>query len=58
VFEHVVEGVRWIPGKDKFLPDSHMYVVGKPESDDFSLVDCGLMIGLTSLRDRVRNPLR
>jgi hydroxyacylglutathione hydrolase len=43
VFEHVVEGVRWIPGKDKFLPDSHMYVVGKPESDDFSLVDCGLM---------------
>ena len=43
MFEHVVEGVRWIPGKDKFLPDSHMYVVGKPESDDFSLVDCGLM---------------
>lgn len=43
MFEHIVEGVRWIPGKDKFLPDSHMYVVGKPDSDDFSLVDCGLM---------------
>lgn len=43
MFERVVEGVRWIPGKDRFLPDSHMYVVGRPDSDDFSLVDCGLM---------------
>ncbi len=43
VFEHVVEGVRWIPGKDRFLPDSHMYVIGKSDSDEFSLVDCGLM---------------
>jgi hydroxyacylglutathione hydrolase len=43
VIENVVEGVRWIPGRDKFLPDSHMYVIGKPESQDITLVDCGLM---------------
>jgi hydroxyacylglutathione hydrolase len=43
VFERVVEGVQWIPGKDRFMPDSHMYVLGKPESKEFSLVDCGLM---------------
>jgi hydroxyacylglutathione hydrolase len=43
VIEKVIEGVRWIPGKDRFLPDSHMYVIGKMESKDFTLVDCGLM---------------
>ncbi|MBM3300101.1 MAG: MBL fold metallo-hydrolase, partial [Deltaproteobacteria bacterium] len=43
MIEKIVEGVQWIPGRDKFLPDSHMYVVGKPDSADFSLVDCGLM---------------
>lgn len=43
MIERVVEGVQWIPGRDKFLPDSHVYVIGKPESADFSLVDCGLM---------------
>ncbi len=41
--EQVIEGVWWIPGKDSFLPDSHMYVIGKPESQEFTLVDCGLM---------------
>ena len=39
----VVEGVKWIPGRDKFLPDSHVYLVGKPEFGDYSLVECGLM---------------
>jgi hydroxyacylglutathione hydrolase len=43
VIQEVVEGVRWIPGKDRFLPDSHVYVVGKVGREDFSLVDCGLM---------------
>jgi hydroxyacylglutathione hydrolase len=43
VFEKVVDGILWIPGRDKFLPDSHVYVVGKPDSADFSLVECGLM---------------
>ena len=43
MIESVVEGIRWIPGRDKFLPDSHVYVIGKPSSTDFTLVDCGLM---------------
>lgn len=43
MIEEVVEGVLWIPGQDSFLPDAHVYVIGKPGSGDFSLVDCGLM---------------
>lgn len=43
MFEQVIDGVLWIPGRDKFLPDSHVYVVGKPGSEDFTLVECGLM---------------
>lgn len=41
--EQVIDGVWWIPGRDSFIPDSHMYVIGKPESRDFTIVDCGLM---------------
>jgi glyoxylase-like metal-dependent hydrolase (beta-lactamase superfamily II) len=43
VIEKIVEGVYWIAGKDKFLPDSHVYLVGLPDSKDFTMVDCGLM---------------
>ncbi len=43
MIQSVIEGVQWIPGRDKFLPDSHVYVVGKPEAADYSLVECGLM---------------
>ncbi len=43
MIQTVIDGVRWIPGRDKFMPDSHMYVVGKDGSEDYSLVDCGLM---------------
>ncbi len=43
MIEKVVEGVGWIAGRDKFLPDSHVYVIGNTESDDLTLVDCGLM---------------
>lgn len=43
MIQQVVEGVWWIPGRDRFLPDSHVYVIGRPDSGDFSLVDCGLM---------------
>ena len=43
MIEKVIDGVRWIPGKDRFLPDSHMFVIGKMEEKDFTLVDCGLM---------------
>jgi len=42
VAEKVIEGVWWIPGRDRFLPDSHVYVIGKPGSGDLSLVDAGL----------------
>lgn len=42
MIEQVVDGVWWIPGKDKFFPDSHVYVVGKPGAGDYSLIDCGL----------------
>ncbi len=43
MIEHVIDGIRWIPGRDKFLPDSHVYVIGKPESHEITLIDCGLM---------------
>lgn len=43
MFESIIEGVWWIPGRDKFLPDSHMYVIGLPSSGNFTLVDCGMM---------------
>jgi hydroxyacylglutathione hydrolase len=43
VTQSVIEGIYWIPGKDRFIPDSHMYVVGKPDEQDYSLVDCGLL---------------
>ena len=39
----VTEGVYFIPGQDEFIPDSHVYVIGKPSSRDLSLVDAGLM---------------
>ena len=38
----VTEGVYYIPGQDEFMPDSHAYVLGKPSSQDLSLVDPGL----------------
>ncbi len=43
MIENVIEGVWWIPGRDRFLPDSHMYVIGKAEFAEYTLVDCGLM---------------
>ncbi len=43
MFEKVIDGIIWIPGKDKFLPDSHVYLIGEAESDDVSIVECGLM---------------
>lgn len=43
LYESVVNGVWWIPGRDRFLPDSHIYVIGLPQSKDFTIVDCGLM---------------
>jgi hydroxyacylglutathione hydrolase len=38
----VYNNVYFIPGQDDFIPDSHVYILGKPESKDLSLVDVGL----------------
>jgi glyoxylase-like metal-dependent hydrolase (beta-lactamase superfamily II) len=41
--QQVTEGVYFIQGQDEFIPDSHMYVIGKPDSKDLSIIDAGLM---------------
>jgi glyoxylase-like metal-dependent hydrolase (beta-lactamase superfamily II) len=38
----VNEGVFFIQGQDEFLPDSHVYVIGDPASNDLSIIDVGL----------------
>ena len=37
------EGIYHIPGQDEFIPDAHVYVLGKPGGGDLTLVDAGLM---------------
>lgn len=39
----ITEGVSLIPGRDDMIPDSHIYLVGYPDSNDLSLIDAGLM---------------
>jgi hydroxyacylglutathione hydrolase len=39
----VAKGVSFIPGQDDFIPDSHVYVIGDPASQDLSIVDAGLV---------------
>ena len=39
----VTEGVYFIQGQDEFIPDSHVYVIGKPGTGDLSVIDAGLM---------------
>jgi glyoxylase-like metal-dependent hydrolase (beta-lactamase superfamily II) len=39
----IVDGLAVIPGRDDMIPDSHVYLIGYPESHDLSLVDAGLM---------------
>ncbi len=41
--KQVSEGVYFIPGQDELIPDSHVYVIGKPDSGDLSVIDAGLM---------------
>jgi hydroxyacylglutathione hydrolase len=38
----VDKGVYFIEGQDEFIPDSHMYVIGEPASNDLTIVDVGL----------------
>ncbi len=39
----ITEGVYFIQGQDEMIPDSHVYVIGKPSSKDLTLIDAGLM---------------
>ncbi len=38
----VAEGVYFIEGLDDMIPDSHVYIIGNPDSGDFSMIDAGL----------------
>ncbi|MFH0959724.1 MAG: MBL fold metallo-hydrolase [Pseudomonadota bacterium] len=40
--EKITDGILWVAGRDKFMPDSHIYVLGNVESDDLTIVDCGI----------------
>jgi len=39
----ITEEVYYIPGQDEFMPDSHVYVVGNPSSQNLSLMDAGFV---------------
>ena len=39
----ITESLFLIPGQDEMIPDAHVYVIGRPDSGDLSLVDAGLM---------------
>jgi glyoxylase-like metal-dependent hydrolase (beta-lactamase superfamily II) len=39
----ITNDVYYIPGQDEFMPDSHTYVLGKPSSQNLSLLDAGLV---------------
>jgi hydroxyacylglutathione hydrolase len=41
--KQITEGVIFVHGRDEFIPDSHVYVIGEPSSGDLSIVDAGLM---------------
>lgn len=38
----VAEGVYFIQGQDDMIPDSHVYIIGRPESGDLSMIDAGV----------------
>jgi hydroxyacylglutathione hydrolase len=42
VMTKIREGVYFIEGRDEMIPDSHVYIIGKPESKDLSMIDAGL----------------
>lgn len=41
--KRITDELFWIPGQDEFIPDAHMYVIGKTDSSDITLVDAGLI---------------
>lgn len=38
----VAEGIYHIEGKDDMIPDSHVYILGRPETEDLTMIDAGL----------------
>lgn len=43
MIEKVAEGILWVAGRDRFMPDSHMFVLGNVGSDDLTIIDCGIV---------------
>lgn len=43
IMSEICEGVVFIEGRDEMIPDSHVYVIGKPESKDLTMIDAGLI---------------
>jgi len=41
--KQITEALYFIPGQDDMIPDSHVYLIGRPESKDLTIVDAGLM---------------
>jgi glyoxylase-like metal-dependent hydrolase (beta-lactamase superfamily II) len=39
----ITEEVYYIPGQDEFMPDAHAYILGKPSSQNLSLIDAGVI---------------
>ena len=39
----ITESLFFISGQDEMIPDSHVYLLGRPDSGDLSLVDVGLV---------------
>ena len=38
----ITDDIYHIPGQDEMMPDSHTYVIGRPSSQDLSIIDVGL----------------
>lgn len=39
----ITEEVYYIPGQDEFMPDAHVYLLGRPLSQDLTLIDAGVV---------------
>jgi hydroxyacylglutathione hydrolase len=39
----ITDTLYFIPGQDEFIPDAHLYVIGRKDSQDLTLIDAGLM---------------
>ncbi len=39
----ITESLSFIPGQDEMIPDSHVYLIGRRDCGDLSLVDAGLI---------------